>query len=133
MEVRIECTPEEFERLRELCPEVGEIRIRTQPQKQQKKAPDAYTPEFENFWAIYPRKTSKALAYAAWNARLNEGVSENQLMEAAQNYADFMKQERTEEGFMLHAATFCGPHQRWKDYIIPRATRKMFDKSAYVP
>lgn len=133
MEVRIECTPEEFERLRELCPEIGEVRIRTQPQQKPKKAPGDYPPEFENFWAIYPRKTAKALAFHSWNARLAEGVYVNELLECATNYADFMKQERTEEGFMLHASTFCGPNQRWKDYILPRTTKKMFDRSAYVP
>lgn len=130
MEVRIECTVAEFERLKAVLPEILEVKIKG-PSQPQKSRDEKYPREFEQFWDAYPRKDGKSLAFRAWNARIGEGIGHSTLTACAKNYSDFTKQERTEERFMLQPATFCGPNRRWEDYLSPRVTKPMF--SGYVP
>lgn len=80
-----------------------------------------YTPDFEEFWSIYPRKVNKVGAFKKWRARLKEkgGPTKEQLIQAARNYADYCHKRGTEEEFILHAATFLGPQERWKDFLEP--------------
>ena len=46
-----------------------------------------YSVHFESFWNAYPRKKEKAKAYKCYNARLNDGYSEEELLTAATEYA----------------------------------------------
>ena len=72
--------------------------------------------KFEEAWKIYPRRQSKKLAFAAWCARIREGVSPDDLLNAVANYQAVTQANRTEPRFILLPATFFGPHERWKDY-----------------
>ena len=62
-----------------------------------KKAIGNYSTDFEEFWRVYPRKADKAQAYKKYKARLEDGFSHEQLLEAAKNYADQCRRDRTEE------------------------------------
>lgn len=67
-----------------------------------------YSKNFEVFWDAYPRKDDKGMAYKKYQARLNNGFSEEELLEAAKNYAAQCKRKRTEKDFIKQAKTFLG-------------------------
>lgn len=81
------------------------------------KAIKGYTPDFEEFWLIYPRKVDKAQAYKKYKARLEDGFSHEQLCEAARNYAAQCKQDRTEDKYIKHGKTFLGESTPFLDYL----------------
>jgi len=74
-----------------------------------------YSDEFEEFWKFYPRKIDKYLAYIRWNQRLKEGIIPENLILACKNYARAKIGEDIK--FILHPATFLGPHRRWETYL----------------
>lgn len=67
-----------------------------------------YSSTFEEFWKAYPRKVDKGQAYKKYQARLKDGFSPDELLEAAVNYAKQCAKERTEQKFIKHAKTFLG-------------------------
>lgn len=76
-----------------------------------------YTPQFEEFWDAYPRKTEKANCYEKYGARLKEGHSEAQLLEAAIKYADQCKKKGTAMSYIKHGATFLSAKKPFLDYL----------------
>lgn len=98
-----------------------------QPKEAPKKRPlptkHEYSPEFEEAWALYPKREGgnpKRPAYKAWRARLAEGVSPEQLIQAVKRYAAYIEAleeagELESRRFVLQATTFFGPNERWKD------------------
>lgn len=79
---------------------------------------DGYTPDFEEFWAVYPRRVNKKGAFAKWKATLNRGeVTAQQLIECAKRYAAECARKGRPQEYILHAATFLGPQERWRDYL----------------
>ncbi|MGI9861343.1 hypothetical protein SDD30_08160 [Moorella naiadis] len=87
------------------------------------KVQEAYTAEFEHFWAIYPRKLEKRAAYKSWRARLKEGIKPDDLIIAALNYAKYCRQNGIDERFIKHAATFLGPSRSYEDYLSSSKAR----------
>lgn len=81
------------------------------------KAISNYTPDFEEFWSIYPRKADKAQAYKKYKARIKDGFSHEQLLQAAKNYVDQCKKDRTEEKYIKHGKTFLGESTPFLDYL----------------
>lgn len=79
-----------------------------------------YPKEFEKFWAVYPRKVGKGEAYKKYNARLNDGWSEAELLEAATNYAAKVNREKTESKYIKHAKTFLSDSTPFTDYITEK-------------
>lgn len=76
---------------------------------------EGYTADFKEFWEHYPRSVNKKGAFKAWKAALKKGVTAEQLSLAARNYAAERKGQDSQ--FTLHAATFLGPQERWRDYL----------------
>ena len=74
-----------------------------------------YLALFEQLWAIYPRKVRRSDAFAKLKTLLRAGVPPAELLEATTNYARIRQYE--DSAFTLHAATFWGPSQRWRDYL----------------
>lgn len=91
------------------------------PPKQSNKAIISYSTDFEEFWSIYPRKADKAQAYKKYKARLEDGFSHEQLLEAAKNYADQCKRDRTEDKYIKHGKTFLGESTPFLDYLPKNA------------
>jgi hypothetical protein len=81
-----------------------------------------YTEDFLEFWNEYPRKVDKGAAFKQWKARLKEGVSPNDLILAARNYAAMCKQLNTEERYIKHAKTFLGVSRSFEEYLTPVIT-----------
>lgn len=86
-----------------------------------------YSTDFEEFWAIYPRKADKAQAYKKYKARLEDGFSHEQLLEAAKNYADQCKRDRTEDKYIKHGKTFLGESTPFLDYLPKNAPTAYMD------
>lgn len=68
-------------------------------------------------WKIYPRKKDKASAYKAYNARLNDGYSEDELLTATKAYAEECKRNHTEERYIKQGKTFFGVNTPFIDYL----------------
>lgn len=78
---------------------------------------DEYTPEFEAFWSIYPRRVGKTAAFKNWKTRLKDKVKPDLLITTAQNYAISCRENGTEEHYISHPKTFLGPSKPFEDYI----------------
>lgn len=76
-----------------------------------------YKNSFLDFWEAYPRKIDKGNAYKKYQARLNDGYSERDLITAATNYADQCRREKTERKFIKHPKTFLSDTTPFVDYL----------------
>lgn len=76
-----------------------------------------YTQAFAEFWETYPRKKDKGYANKKFKARLNEGYTETELIEAAKNYADECKRNHTEQKYIKYAGTFLSDSLPFLDYL----------------
>ena len=85
--------------------------------KKSKKDNNIYTHAFEEFWEAYPRKKDKGNAFKKFNARLNSGFSEVELVGAAKKYAGECERNQTEERYIKHAATFLSDKLPFMDYL----------------
>lgn len=85
--------------------------------KNVKNDKNKYNVSFEKVWEIYPRKADKAAAYKAYTARIKEGYSEDQLLNAAAAYSSKCKREQTEERYIKHGKTFFGVNKPFEDYL----------------
>lgn len=77
----------------------------------------SYTHAFENFWQAYPRKKEKAGTYKAYQARLKDGYSEEELLLAVQGYADECSREKREQKYIKLGSTFLGPTTPFTDFL----------------
>lgn len=91
-------------------------KVKTNPPKKT-RSKNPYTEGFEAFWKHYPRKKDKGIAYKKYKARLNDGFSEEELLEAATNYSEQCKRLRTEERYIKHASTFLSDSTPFLDYV----------------
>lgn len=90
------------------------------PRRASRKSAEEYTPEFEEFWSVYPTfNRKKRAAYVKWKALLKDKVMPSDLIHAARRYADHCRTERKEEKYTLHAATFLGVDERWREWVGP--------------
>ena len=105
------CDEEDYEDEEELS-EHSESDSSSQPHRKKE-----YSKEFEEIWAMYPRRVNKSAAYAKYNARLNEGWSSEQLKEATAAYAAQIKRNGTEEKYIKHPQTFFGPNNPFIDFL----------------
>jgi hypothetical protein len=65
----------------------------------------------------------------AWGARLKEGVPAEALLAAVSRYAAWCVAERKEPRFVMHAATFFGPKERYSENWISSGTKPGSSKS----
>lgn len=80
---------------------------------------NAYPDDFEQVWAIYPKRAggnSKADACKAWNARVNSGATVQELLDGTQRYADFVRATgKLNTEYVKQAATFFGPSKHYEE------------------
>lgn len=101
-------------------PEVAEVtQEEAAPLSEDRPKPDPvkYTTDFETFWDAYPRKADKGMAYKKYKARLNDGYSHAELLEAAKNYALQCRRQNTEKQYIKHPKTFLGDSMPFLDYL----------------
>ena len=83
---------------------------KSQPRKE-------YTPPFEEFWDLYPRKIEKARAFRCWNARLKEGEAPDRLIAAARHYGERCEVNHTPKDKIKHGSTFLSADRPYEDYV----------------
>ena len=83
-----------------------------------------YSVHFEEFWKAYPRKKEKSKAHKCYLARLKDGFSEEELLTAAQRYAEECREKHTEERYIKHGATFLSANTPFVDYLPKQEEQK---------
>lgn len=73
--------------------------------------------QFDEFWAIYPRKVCKKPAQQAWKSAIKR-CDPLTIISAARRYAETRKGQ--DQTFTCHAATWLR-QDRWEDYPAPQA------------
>lgn len=76
-----------------------------------------YTPEFIEFWNVYPRKLGKMEAFKTWERIIKKGESAEQIIKCAVNYSKDCENKQTEERFIKHPKSFLND-ERYKDYTL---------------
>ena len=76
-----------------------------------------YPSSFDEFWKHYPRKQDKGHAYKCYQARLNDGYSEEQLLTACKNYAAECEKEKREKKYIKVASTFLSVNEPFVEYL----------------
>lgn len=89
----------------------------TDKESDKEKEKDKYISSFSEFWKVYPRKQDKGQAYKCYQARLNDGYTEDQLLTACKNYADECQKNGTEQRFIKHGSTFLSVNEPFLDYL----------------
>ncbi len=74
-------------------------------------APD---PDFEKFWAVYPRKVGKGAARKAWDKAIKARADPADVIAAAERYRDDPKRQREDIKYTAHPATWLNS-ERWLD------------------
>ena len=80
---------------------------------------------------MYPRKVGKGEAYKKYQARLKDGWSPLELMEAARNYASVCMNKKTEKEYIKHAKTFLSDSTPFIDYLPRKEETLPDDDSDY--
>ena len=75
---------------------------------------DVYSPEFEQFWSLYPRKVDKRKAWRNWKTRVKE-TDPGDIIAAANHYSHACVGK--EQQFIKHASTFLGPDKPYEEWI----------------
>lgn len=80
---------------------------------------EKYTPAFEEFWALYPKRAggdSKPAAFRNWKARLKEGVAPHDLLGAAERYSNYcFNMDRLNTEYVRKAANFLGRDKHYEE------------------
>lgn len=79
-----------------------------------------YNAHFVTLWSAYPRKIDKAAAYKQYQARLKDGYSEEELLQAVERYATECKRENREQRYIKHCKTFLGVNGSFTEYLKTR-------------
>lgn len=79
-----------------------------------KRSNNIYAKSFEEVWKIYPKKKEKSASYKAYQARINDGYTEEELLEATKAYV--AECEKTGQ-WVKTAKTFFGRNTPFIDYL----------------
>lgn len=79
-----------------------------------------YNAHFVTLWSAYPKKADKAAAYKQYQARLKDGYSEEELLQAVERYAAECKRENREQRYIKHCKTFLGVNGSFTEYLKTR-------------
>lgn len=85
--------------------------------KPEKKNANDYSDEFEEFWKVYPRKKEKPKAFKQYKARLKDGYTHEQIMDATRAYEQEVRIARVADTYIKHPATFLGANLPFADYF----------------
>ncbi|HIB6180190.1 TPA: helix-turn-helix domain-containing protein [Klebsiella pneumoniae] len=84
-----------------------------------RSAKQGYSPEFETAWQAYPKRAggnSKAAAFKAWNARLNDGVKPEVMQAGVKRYAAYARATGSAgTQYVKQAASFFGPDRHFEE------------------
>lgn len=97
-----------------------------------KEKDNTYSSRFCELWDAYPRRKEKAKAYKCYNARLNDGYSEDELITAVKRYAEQCREQNTEERYIKLPATFLGSNTPFTDFIGDDYEKSLSDHERFM-
>lgn len=101
------------------------------PEPPKTPQPQSYTPQFEELWnAYYGEKGVKAEAYKTYKARLKDGWTHQQLLQAVLSYAAQEKRNGTEKRYVKRVKTFLGPNTPFIEFLPNKGSLKREDAPA---
>lgn len=74
------------------------------------------TPQFDEFWNMYPRRVGNVDALNAWNNAIKRGAIPEDIYKSVENYKINISFQGTETQFIKHPASFLNK-DRWKEYL----------------
>lgn len=86
-----------------------------------------YPQAFDDLWSAYPRKpgANKKLAFAKWQARINDGHTPEEMLQGVLAYAKYILFKKTEAKWIKNAETFLGPDTHFSsDWSIPASMQQ---------
>lgn len=97
-----------------------------------KEKENTYSSRFCELWDAYPRRKEKAKAYKCYNARLNDGYSEDELITAVKRYAKQCREQNTEERYIKLPATFLGSNTPFTDFLGDNHEKSLTDHERFM-
>lgn len=90
-------------------------------------------PLFDMAMALYPKRgggNPRALALKAWNKRVKDGVSRDDMIDGVKRYAAYVRATGVEGTvFVMQASTFFGPSDRYSEkYDVPEEKKDLRDE-----
>ncbi|QJE03076.1 hypothetical protein HH212_26335 [Massilia forsythiae] len=110
--------------INELLDELDALRAAAAPAKMKR---NDYPPAFDEVWQAYPTRPgdSKRAAHKAWATRIKNGATADEMLAGTRAYAAYVEATRVEPRFILQAATFFGPTERYAcDWTVPEQQSK---------
>jgi len=85
--------------------------------KRDKRKKESFTTDFENAWEVYPRRNGsnpKGEAFRAWNARLREGHTAEEMLQGLRRFAAWCDAHgKTGTETVMQARRFFGPEKEF--------------------
>lgn len=95
-----------------------QLAIEQEPAKTPVSASDKAEPTgFREAYDLYPRHTGRSDALKAYNARIKEGFSAEEILSAVAAYKKECESEHREQKYIKHPATFFGPNGFVQEYM----------------
>ena len=89
----------------------------------------AYTAEFEEVWALYPKKINKYKAFIAFRKALETGAAVADIKAGIERYRDYIARKKIKERYIKHGSTFFNQRGWEDDYDIEiPSTKTELDK-----
>lgn len=92
-----------------------------------KKTESGYSTEFEQAFSLYPKRpgANKRAAFKAWKARINAGVTSDELIDGVMRYAHYVGATGVHPQYIKQPATFFGPDEHYlSDWRPPEKTKQ---------
>ncbi|WP_448309672.1 DNA-binding protein [Pantoea sp. PGP6] len=94
-----------------------------------RNAKQDYSPEFEEAWQAYPKRSGgnpKPSAWKAWSARIREGVKTADMLAGVQRYASYVTATgKANSEYVKQASTFFGPdHHFAESWTAPASQQR---------
>ena len=104
------------------------VKSQAKARKRKLSLEEQYTPQFEQAWGLYPKRSGsnpKKRAWKAWVARIREADrngDRTDMTNGVVRYAAYIKATNTEPQFIMMTATFFGPDKHYENpWLLPEA------------
>ncbi len=93
-----------------------------------RNAKQDYSPEFEEAWQAYPKRSGgnpKTSAWKSWSARIREGVKPADMLAGVQRYASYVTATgKANSEYVKQASTFFGPDHHFAEIWTAPASQQ---------
>lgn len=88
-----------------------------QESKESNKKDILYTPDFEEFYSLYPNPWNKVQTFKNWNSLIKKGECKENIILATKDYIRYIKVNNIERKYIVRSTNFIGQHQEYKGYL----------------